>query len=126
MVEGNDDEMQARDEEKVELEEGILQAVINVIEQNQDSWYSDLRQLLDTGIPPEGLNPKQKRALRLKAAPYQLIQGILFRSNQEGVLLRCLEKEDSKRVLDELHQGSAGGHFGGETTAHKVLRAGYY
>jgi len=77
-------------------------------------------------VPPEELDPKQKRELRLKAAPYQLIQGILFRSNQEGVLLRCLEKEDSVRVLNELHQGPAGGHFGGETIAHKVLRARYY
>jgi hypothetical protein len=29
-------------------------------------------------------------------------------------------------VLSELHAGEAGGHFGGDTTAHKVLRAGYY
>ena len=79
--------MQAKNEEKFELEKGILQAMVNVIEQNQDSWYSDLKQLQDTGVPLEGLNQKQKRALRLKARHYQLIQGILFRSNQEGVLL---------------------------------------
>ena len=126
MVEGNDDDMRAVEEEKLELEEGISQATINVIEQRQDSWYADLKQLLITRAPPEGLNPKQKRALRLKAQPYQLIQGILFRSNREGVLLQCLEKEDSERVLDELHQGQAGGHFEGDTTTHKVLRAGYY
>jgi hypothetical protein len=29
-------------------------------------------------------------------------------------------------VLDELHSGDAGGHFGGDTTTHKVLRVGYY
>lgn len=85
-----------------------------------------MRYFLANGTPPEGLNPKQRRALRLKAEPYQIIQGILFRSNREGVLLRCLEKEDSEQVLEELHQGQAGGHFGGDTTAHKVLRAGYY
>lgn len=28
--------------------------------------------------------------------------------------------------MEELHQGQAGGHFGGDTTAHKILRAGYY
>lgn len=126
VVEGNDDEMRAAEEEKLELEEGIFQAAINIIEQRQDSWYSDLKQLLITGAPLEGLNPKQKRALRLKSEPYQLIQGILFRSNREGVLLRCLEKEDSERDLNEFHQGPAGGHFGGDTTVHKILRVGYY
>ena len=29
-------------------------------------------------------------------------------------------------ILKELHFGLSGGHFGGETTAHKILRAGYY
>ena len=26
----------------------------------------------------------------------------------------------------DLHDGPAGGHFSGDTTAHKILRAGYY
>jgi hypothetical protein len=29
-------------------------------------------------------------------------------------------------VLSEIHAGEANGHFGGDTTAHKVLRDGYY
>jgi hypothetical protein len=29
-------------------------------------------------------------------------------------------------VLSELHVGEAGGHVGGDTTAHKVIRARYY
>jgi hypothetical protein len=37
-----------------------------------------------------------------------------------------LENEESEKVLSELHVGEAGGHFGGDTTAHKVLRDGYY
>jgi hypothetical protein len=38
----------------------------------------------------------------------------------------CLEKDEAEKVLLELHAGEAGGHFSGDTTAHKVLRAGYY
>jgi hypothetical protein len=40
--------------------------------------------------------------------------------------MHCLEKDEAERFLLELHAGEAGGHFGGDTTAHKVLRAGYY
>ena len=64
--------------------------------------------------------------LRLKSASYQIIEGILFRKNYDGVLLRCLQKEDAKKVMTELHDGPAGGHFSGDTTAHKILRVGYY
>ena len=55
-----------------------------------------------------------------------LVEGILFRKNYDGVLLRCLEKEDAKKVMSILHDGPAGGHYSRDTTAHKVLRAGYY
>ena len=51
---------------------------------------------------------------------------MLFRKNADGVLLRCLEKEEFDSVLTQLHDGPTGGHFGGDTTAHKTLRAGYF
>jgi hypothetical protein len=40
--------------------------------------------------------------------------------------MRCLEKDEAEQVLLELHAGEDGGHFGGDTTAHKVLIFGYY
>jgi hypothetical protein len=55
-----------------------------------------------------------------------LINGILFRQNFDGVLMRCLEKDEAEKVLLELHAGEASGHFGGDTTAHKLLIVGYY
>ena len=75
---------------------------------------------------PEHWNSKKQRALRLKSATYQIVDGILFRKIYDGVLLRCLEKEDAKKVITELHDGPVGGHFSGDTIAHKILRARYY
>jgi len=40
--------------------------------------------------------------------------------------MHFLEKEEVDKMLYELHAGEVGGHFGGDTTSHKVLRAGYY
>ena len=37
-----------------------------------------------------------------------------------------MEHEDAKKVVTELHDGPAGGHFSGDTTTHKILWAGYY
>ena len=37
-----------------------------------------------------------------------------------------MEKDDVEHILIELHDGLEGGHFSGETTAHKVVSAGYY
>ena len=66
-------------------------------------------------------NPKQRRALCLKSSLYHIIDGVLFRKNYDGVFLRWLEQEDAKKVVVELHDGPAGGHFFGDTTSHKIL-----
>jgi hypothetical protein len=50
----------------------------------------------------------------------------LFRNNYDRVLLLCLKKKDANISMKDLHDGLGGGHFPRETTAHKVLRAGYY
>jgi hypothetical protein len=88
------------------------------------SYYNDLKYYLQHGTTPDYLNAKQKRALRLKSLQYQLLHDILFRNNYDGVLLRCLEKQDVDKVLKDMHDGPVGGHFSGDTTTHKVLRAG--
>ena len=57
-----------------------------------DSWYRDLVHYLQEGLLPEQWSSKQRRALHLKSASYQIVEGILFRKNCDGVFLRCLEK----------------------------------
>ena len=81
---------------------------------------------LQAGLLPEHWNSKERRALHLKSASYQIVEEILFRKNYDGVLLRCLEKEDVRKVMIELHDEPAKGHFFGDTIAHKILRDGYY
>jgi hypothetical protein len=99
---------------------------VSYISLGQGSWYKDLTYLLYHGTCPKNLNPRERRALRLKSAQYRLINLVLFRINYDGVLLRCLECEDTDKVLKELHDGPTRGHFARNTTAHKILRANYY
>jgi hypothetical protein len=82
--------------------------------------YSYLIYYLTHGTSPLHFNAKNKHSLRIKEIQYQLVNGILFRKNYDSMLLRCLEKEEVDKVLFDLHDGTAGGHFGGDTTAHKI------
>ena len=52
-----------------------------------ESWYRDLVHYLQRGYLPEHWNSKQRRALHLKSASYQRIDGVLFRKNYDGVFL---------------------------------------
>ena len=85
-----------------------------------ESLYVDIIYYLKNGYTPSNLDHTKKRALRLKAKQYQLVNDVLFRINYDSVLLRCLEKSEAKKVLQELHDGPAGGHYARDAAAHKI------
>ena len=81
---------------------------------------------MKNGYAPPNLSYKNKRAIRLKAKNFTIIDDVIFRQNYDSILLRCLEKPEAQKVLQELHDGLAGGHFGADTTTQKIIHAGYY
>jgi hypothetical protein len=66
------------------------------------------------------------RALKLKAVRYCLIGQVLYWRDPLGVLLRCLHLLEAQKVKFDFHRGLCGGHHFWKTTAHKILRTGYY
>jgi hypothetical protein len=92
----------------------------------KESWYENLSYLLHHGTCLENLNPRERRALKLKSVQYRLINSILFYINYDGVLLICIEQDDVGNIMREPHDGPLGGNFVRETMTHKILRASYY
>jgi hypothetical protein len=66
------------------------------------------------------------RDLRPKAMKYFLIENDLRWRNPDGVILRCVNKEEVDKLLTDLHAGHCCGHFAACITAHNILRVGYY
>ena len=90
------------------------------------SQYVDLKFFLKNGYAPLYLNYTTKCALRVKENQYKLIDYVLFRKNYDSILLRCLDKIEAEKVMRELCDRPARGHFGGNTTTHKILHVGFY
>ena len=114
------------DKEGWENEADILEREVLYIPTSTNSWYNDLKYYLTHGSNPSHLDAQKRRALRLKSAQYQIIDGVLFWQKYDNVLLRFLEKDDVDHILIKSHDGLEGRHFSRETSAHKVLRASYY
>lgn len=70
-----------------------------------ESLYADIIYYLKNRYDPSHLDHTKKISLRLKDKQYQLINDVLFRKNYDSVLLRCLEKSEAEKVLQELHDG---------------------
>jgi hypothetical protein len=42
------------------------------------------------------------------------------------VLLRCVDEQEAKKLMHDVHDGTFGTHATGHTMSRKLLRAGYY
>jgi hypothetical protein len=89
-------------------------------------WYQDILYFLQELRPPDGMEKSKARALKLKAVRYCLIDQALYWKDPLGVFLRCLDPQEAQQVMFDFHSGLCGGHHFWKTTAHKILRAGYY
>ena len=109
-------------EELEESEEKQLVLVVGL----QDAWFEDIVYFLTYGECPKGLNARQRRDLRLKAAKFMIWDGKLFKNAIDGTFLRCVDRQQQEKLLKTLHNEACGGHFSSSVTSFKILRQGYY
>ena len=57
------------DQSDMPLDDVFLQKEICFIPDPVSSWYTDIHIYLETGTSPDHLDPKKKRAVRLKSTP---------------------------------------------------------
>ena len=86
------------------------------------TWMTSITQYLEHGT----CQPEEERSIRRQCARYTMIGQDLYRRGYSTPLLKCLNKEQSQYVLQEIHDGACGSHSGARTMAAKVIRAGYY
>ncbi|XP_059650407.1 uncharacterized protein LOC132296208 [Cornus florida] len=98
-----------------------------------DTWIIDVEDLDDDDwrIPfimfLRNPNIKADRSIKRKAINFVLLDGDLYRKGlEDGLLLRCISKEESFQVMAEVHEGSCGAHQAGIKMRWLIRRYGYY
>ena len=69
-----------------------------------DDWRKEIIDYLTD--PSQRVSRKQ----RYKSIKYVLLDGDLYYRTIDGVLLKCLNEEESKVVMDEVHEGICRAH----------------
>ncbi|XP_076957925.1 uncharacterized protein LOC143633519 [Bidens hawaiensis] len=95
-----------------------------VIQTGATSWMEPIKAYLASGILPE--DKAEARKIRHKALWYQMHDEVLFRKSFLGLLLRCVDVEESNYVIREIHEGICGLHTGPRMVIAKIMNAGYY
>ncbi|XP_043700072.1 uncharacterized protein LOC122650748 [Telopea speciosissima] len=87
-------------------------------------WMDPLMNYLQKGTLPD--DREEARKIRIRAARYTIIGGILYKKAFAMPYLECLRPTEAEYVLREVHEGICGKHFGGMALAHKVIKQGYF
>jgi hypothetical protein len=64
--------------------------------------------------------------MQQRAKAYQIIGEKLYKPSITGPLLRCLNKDEGKDLLIQIHVGACGSHIGARALTAKVFRQGFY
>ncbi|XP_058217623.1 uncharacterized protein LOC131328737 [Rhododendron vialii] len=101
----------------MEREENRLDVLIIDV---SDDWMVPIKNYL--------LNPneKVKRVVKCRSINYVLLGQDLFRRTSDGLLLLCVSKDQSMRIMGEVHEGTCGTHQVGDKMRWLIKRHGYY
>jgi hypothetical protein len=91
-----------------------------------NEYFSDIIEFFSTGFAPREFTTAQKKILVVRVAYYQLIVGHLYKLVADRILRRCVMEHERPFILAEAHEGIAGGHYTGKSTARKVLHVGLW
>ena len=86
----------------------------------------EITQFLENGQAPKGMSMKKKQILAMKVAPYNLINGFLYKMGLDNVPRRCILEHEIDNIMYEAHYGLTGGHFQADTTAKKIQQSGLW
>ena len=87
-------------------------------------WTNSILSFLREGqLPP---NPEEARKIQKRAAKFTILNDELYKRGYTQLYLRCIEEEEARYVLEEVHGGVCGNHIGAKSLVRKIMRTGYF
>ncbi|XP_030945656.1 uncharacterized protein LOC115970125 [Quercus lobata] len=87
-------------------------------------WTSPILSFLREGrLPPD---PEEAKKIQKRAARFTILNDKLYKRGYSQPYLRCIEEEEAKYVLEEVHGGICGDHMGAKSLVRKIMRTGYF
>jgi hypothetical protein len=96
------------------------------VEDEPDFGYGVIRRYLVNMAFPLDSTSQQRKDIKHRNIPFILIDDTLYRRGRDGILRRVVDREEARIILPQCHEEVYGGYFVEDTTARKILSAGYF
>ena len=87
-------------------------------------WTSRILSYLKDGRLPS--NPDEAKQIKKRAAQFTVLNEEFYKGGFLQPYLICVEEEEAKYVLEEVHGGICSDHMEVKSLARKIMRAGYF
>ncbi|XP_057976882.1 uncharacterized protein LOC131163987 [Malania oleifera] len=86
-------------------------------EANGKLWFYDMKTYIQKREYPEGIANNDGKTIRRLAMGFFLDGEVLYERNHDMTLLRCVEAQEARQILREVHEGVCSTHAGGHSLA---------
>ncbi|XP_050290223.1 uncharacterized protein LOC126728450 [Quercus robur] len=87
--------------------------------QSTDTWMTPIISFLQDRHLPQNIVKK-------RAARFTILNDVLYKRGFSMPYLKCVDEEEAKYILEEVHGGIYSDHAGSRSLVNKVIRAGIY
>jgi hypothetical protein len=93
-------------------------------QQSGFDWMSQIRSYLENR--PLADDDAEIERIARKSRMYHLIDGVLYRQGANGMMMRCISKDEGIQLLQDIHSGVCGAHSSWRSIVGKAFRHGFY
>ena len=79
---------------------------------------------LQDGHLPQDID--EARKVRKRAARFTIVNNTLYKRGFSKPYLKCVDEEEAKYILEEIHEGVYGDHADPRSLVNKVIRTSYF
>ena len=69
---------------------------------------------------------EEAKKIKKRAAKFTILNDTLYMRGFSMPYLKCVDEDETKYILEEIHEGVCGDHAGPRSLVNKVIRIGYF
>ena len=101
-----------------------IDEVHNFTIQSESSWMTPILSFLQDGKLPQDV--EEERKVKKRAVRFTILNDTLYKKGFSMPYLRCVNKEEAKYILKEIHEGNCKERASSKSLISKVIRMGYF
>ena len=101
-----------------------IKEVPTFVIQSTNNWITPIISFLQDRRLPQDVEEAKK--IKKRAARFTILNDALYKRGFSMPYLKCVDKDEAKYILKEIHEGVCGDHAGTRSLVSKVIRTSYF